>query len=474
MNKSFVKLWIFLSVIAAMILGPYLVRDKSELLERRSDNLKKIAEMTPSEREHLNRNFSAYETMTTEQRQQILEMHSELQSTAVSSDHQLSEVMNTYMDWLQTLEPYQRDRLKQITDPLQRISAIHEILEEQRVRHASQVTQRSLGREIDPRLRDWLRAMSSVPVLSNESLERLMDGVVELNPLLFTLDDRRELDQLEGLQHHLRLLEIIRSRSEPFSGDRGPPGERGPSGERGPGPPGERGPSGERGPPGFRGPFIFPEYRPVLDSLVENFDRYVEDSEARDFLRDDSSKFSDTFRLQGMLFKSMMLEAIEEERISRRATTADLKEDFDAISEAEQDELLSLSAVDFYRSLVSATETHDGVHHVDVMKTFLPIEMLHWSLNRRSKFGRHDRGDDDDRDGDGRGGDGRNGEGRNGEGRGGFGFRGDGRPSDGRRPEYRGPDDDGRSRGVPNRFQRDPETEPEEESDTSKDDQSPE
>ncbi|TWT57937.1 hypothetical protein KOR42_13050 [Thalassoglobus neptunius] len=473
MNKSFVKLWIFLSVIAAMILGPYLVRDKSELLARRSNNLKKIAEMTPSKRDHLNRNFSAYETMTTEQRQQILEMHSELQSTAASSDQQLSQVMNTYMDWLQTLEPYQRDRLKQITDPLQRIDAIHEILEEQRVRHASQVTQRSLGREIDPRLRDWLRAMSSVPVLSNESIERLMDGVVELNPLLFTLDDRRELDQLEGLQHHLRLLEIIRSRSDAFPVDRGPPGERGPSGDRGPGPgpgpPGERGPSGERGPPGFRGPFIFPEYRPVLDSLVANFDRYVEDSEARDFIHDDSSKFPDTFRLQGMLFKSMMLEAIEEERISRRATTADLREDFDAISEAEQDELLSLSAVDFYRSLVSATETHDGVHHVDVMKAFLPIEMLHWSLNRRSKFGRRDRGDDDDRDGDGRDRDGRNGEGRNGEGRGGFGFRGDGR-----RTDNRGPDDDGRPRVGPNRFQRDPPNGPNEESDTSKDDQSPE
>ncbi|MEW4488296.1 collagen-like protein [Thalassoglobus sp. JC818] len=462
MNKSFVKLWIFLSVLVAIVLGPYLVRDKSEVLIRRSDNLKKISEMTPSERDHLNRNFSAYETMTAQQRQQVLELHSELQTTAVSSDQQLREVMNTYMDWLQTLEPYQRDRLKQITDPLQRIEAIREIIQEQRVRHASQVTQRSLGREIDPRLRDWLRAMSSVPVLSDDSMQRLMDGVIELNPLLSTLDDRRELEQLQGLQHHLRLLEILRSRSDAFPGDRGPPGERGgPSGERGP--PGERGPSGERGPPGFRGPFIFPEYRPILDSLVENFDRYVEDSEARDYLSDDSSKFPENFRLQGMLFKSMMLKAIGEERKSRRTTTADLKEDFDAISDAEQDELLSLSAVDFYRSLVSATETHDGVHHFDVMKAFLPIEMLHWSLNRRSKFGHPDRGDDDDRDG---------------EGRGGFGFRGDGRPPEGRRQDNRGPDnrgpDDGRFRGSSNRFQRDFRDDSDKEPDSSEDEQSPE
>lgn len=347
MSRNNARIWIVCSILLSVLVAPFLVRGDQQTESQLEENRAQIGRMTQSERDRLERNFQAYRAMDSQQRQSISDFHEKLNQDQSHSAGELNAALIQYREWLNTIEPFQRDQLRTTSNPQQRLKLMEEIVKDQRMRDAVRV------------LREWLKndsellkrsPLAKVPILDSEDLSRLMSGIEGIEWRRLSQEQQSELNRHDGIKRFVVLLEILK-RNQSFR-----PADR------------TRGPRW-----GVRELFA------TFEKTAERFDEFVEDERARQFVHgddDEESKLRTTLRVQSLLLMSMMMQVMGEKNDSSIPTQQQLEQIFSSLPQEEQDRLLQLEAIDFYKELVSrmepANESEDRLSLRDVGRAFLP------------------------------------------------------------------------------------------------------
>lgn len=86
-----------------------------------------ISRMSETEREHLKRNYENFKQLTPAQLETITRFHETLQQDQAASGT-IHQTMDEYIAWLNKISPYDRVKLRDMKDPMQRISEVERIM----------------------------------------------------------------------------------------------------------------------------------------------------------------------------------------------------------------------------------------------------------------------------------------------------------------------------------------------------------
>lgn len=340
MSKNSVRIWLIVSGLLAIGVAPFLAQGDQVTRLRIEQNRQTIAEMTLSERDHLERNFASYQKKSPQELASLQAFHQVIEEDRRTNTGELSKALNQYDQWLATIEPFQRDQLKETTDPQQRIRLMSEIVREQRTREASSVFRRRF--ENSP--------LADVPVLDQKQLLDLMEKVEELEQDRISLDQMSTLNRKEGVARFLKFLDLLKENSQLRPQDRAKI-------------------------PRWIVKELFVTFRKIESQYISS----IQDEAVRKYLIEESQdarEVSAPLRIQAVILKSILLQVMEQQNRSSMPAQAQLEELFSALPEEEQDELLQLEAIEFYKELIvrseptASEENQVSVH--DVFEVFKP------------------------------------------------------------------------------------------------------
>jgi hypothetical protein len=195
---------LFVAAGAAALAAPPL------LLRAEPDNWPLVQEavknMSPSERDRLDRNTREYLALSEPERQKYRDLHAALQTDIRENNEKLATTMHEYYAWLATNQAYDRETVTALSDPTVRVAEIQRIVEQR-----SQKASRSRSRFS----RWWLR--DGVPELNRDQLQALMTEIE--NRLDMTDEEQlRLLDsagkQKQGVARHFALIGIMRDHQQ--------------------------------------------------------------------------------------------------------------------------------------------------------------------------------------------------------------------------------------------------------------------
>lgn len=175
-------------------------------------NYRRIEGMTAVQRAELERKFETYRNLTDQQREQLHRLHSELRD-----DPELRAAMLEYYEWLQTLSPWQRDELRQLTDPVARAQRAASFKKQQ----ADPSSRRLVSPTDSQRDRGSRRSSRSArfgPRLGPEEFAKVIDTVADY--FVIRDDDRQRSESLSGLSRSLFVLSIPMELDEDEDDDR--------------------------------------------------------------------------------------------------------------------------------------------------------------------------------------------------------------------------------------------------------------
>lgn len=351
----FVRSWLGLSVVLSMVLGPLLVRGDQASRSQTERHLKIIAGMSGSERDRLERNRQAFTKLTQQELATMQQFHTELERDDRERGGELGSVLDEYHRWLDTLEPFQRDQLKRTQDADERLALMKRLIAEQRSRDASRVFQGAFSNPRDPRSR--LSPPGRTPVLSAEELDKLMQGMEQLEQFKLTEIQKADVRGKSGLDRYITFLEHLKQNVP-----------------------------GNRNEPERRGLRVIPQFQEPFVKLAQRFDVYVSDSEARDYISAIESERipSVDLRMQALLMKSMISLSMSQQKTSDIPTLQQRQDYFILLSEEEQDRLFELEAVEFNKELSSRISQPTEVVGVQaIVRSFLSREDFErWPGNR--------------------------------------------------------------------------------------------
>lgn len=344
MSRNNVRTWIVLSIGLSLGVAPFLVRGDQATRDRLEQNRQAIASMTQSERDRLDRNFEAYKLMDAQEISTLKAFHQKLSGDRSS---ELVSVLDQYHAWLETIQPYQRDKLKETADPQQRIALMNEIIKEQRSRDAARFLHDAYqNTKDDQRTRFWTEMLRHVPILNESDFSSLMEGLEKNESLKFTSIGRTKLDQLEGLDRYILLLDLIKESTNVRSTD-----------------------------PRRLGQIVLPQLQPAFEKMAQTFDSYVENSRAKDFVSQSKvGKYPqpESMRIQGLILKSLLVHAAAKRHNAEVVSQSELETLFDDLSEEVQDELLELESIDFYKELITQERaTRETLDSLEIMRPFM-------------------------------------------------------------------------------------------------------
>jgi len=347
MNKTVIRLWFLGTVLLALGLAPFLASGSTDAREQKLLNQKQISAMGESERNRLSRNYTAYQEATESDRLRAKEFHNHLASGADSK-----AALRSYSEWLNTVEPYQRNRLSHAKNSVERIQMIREILTQQRERAAERAlpTWKDLGfrpGEVPPFL--------YAPAISHEEFEAIMAELERLARPQLPLDQLKQLEQRSGIERHFQLLTFL---AQP------PPGETRPRA-------------------------MLPNPPPMFRDVADRIDNFVEDSEIRNFFSRDWDRFPTQMRLSSVLAKAMLID-LYNTRESESASIPDqeLMRFLETLSDEERSDLMQREAADFYTDLAHKYERDGAVQQKDILNLFAPPEFI---AEFRERMGRNHR-----------------------------------------------------------------------------------
>lgn len=160
-----------------------------------------VQRMSAIERARLQRNWETFQKLSAEDQQRYRTLHQELQQ-----DHgQLKQLVTTYTQWLQMLNPGQRQDLQEAKDPAHKLALVRKFKEEQ----DQQQEGHSLNEEMfasgrDRRLRWTLRrVLPRRPPLSSSDLA----GVMETLSQDLSADEQTRIKSLEKWARYRQVLE---------------------------------------------------------------------------------------------------------------------------------------------------------------------------------------------------------------------------------------------------------------------------
>jgi hypothetical protein len=163
-------------------------------------NRQRIGAMTPAERERLERNFDRFTKLSEAEREYFREFHAALAEDRTQGQGRMNAALATFLDWLASLPPYERDLLQHEQDPSAKIALIREALQTQReVRLESRLEQR-----IEERL-------GPLPLLKPRDLEAVT--AVLADETAWPSIAPEELEGYQGLRRTLKLFELLGRRN---------------------------------------------------------------------------------------------------------------------------------------------------------------------------------------------------------------------------------------------------------------------
>ncbi len=194
--------------LAGASLAPELSYQEFQQIKR------EIAELPQDERARIERNHEAYRKMSAEQRERFWEMHRFVEK------QRLQPLVKAYAQWLESLSTFERQSLRNVSDPGEKIAKVEAILREQRQRHEQRLPE-LIGRTIEQgesgvsswALRLLLRQQDRVDfsepyALSKEQLDLIIDEA--LLPQLNSASQQK-LSQLQGLE---KVVQVLRASME--------------------------------------------------------------------------------------------------------------------------------------------------------------------------------------------------------------------------------------------------------------------
>ncbi len=340
MHKNRVRIWLLCSMLLALGLAPFLARGDQEVEQQLDHHRQTIARMSPSERERLDRNFKAYQQMSPEKIASINAFHTSLES---DSSGDLKVALDLYEEWLTTIEPHQRDQLKETVDPLQRIQLIREIRKGQRQREAT-AAMRSM-----PNYRWRGTPLDRTPTLRPDELARIMEKIESIENHKLSDENRSELNRNEGLSRYLILIKFLKQNTRIREQDR------------------------SKIPP-----HVVPELFQTFEALTPFLREKGENETVKNYLTDGkewNGKDITTLRVQGILIKSMIEQAIANRKQSKIPNQAEIESYFNSLDEETQNSLMELEGIDFYTALNTQINPKEDPESIDlrtIWETFYP------------------------------------------------------------------------------------------------------
>ncbi len=193
-------LTILAGMIAAVVMGPLLLRGDPAVNQKRRANEERIAGMTESERVRLKRNYDRYLSLSPEERQRWRDFQARLQADRERDQGRLSRAMESYTNWLESLPGGRRDELRQTGHIEEKLALVRRFVQEQRRdRLAGEVEWRDLPGGLQ------------VPVLGPEEFGAVVEQVESRLParqVELLVDDQG--NPLQGLARHVKLLTLMR------------------------------------------------------------------------------------------------------------------------------------------------------------------------------------------------------------------------------------------------------------------------
>ncbi|CAK9006567.1 Lipoprotein-releasing system ATP-binding protein LolD 1 [Durusdinium trenchii] len=348
-----IRLFLIGAVLAAIAIPPILVQGEAESRRRRDDSRKQIAGLTSQDRNRLNRNFKVFNELSDDERRQLRELHALLEEDRQKRQGELTQVMEDYYAWLKTIEPYQRDALAKASDSTERIALIQEVLEEQRMR----IAKRRIEEDEDwQQLLSRLPGGNSVPTMSEDSLHGLLTRVHDQFANDFPGAKQRQLaelrqmadasassrrgeltpeERLHRLVYHYELLKGIR----------------------------------ELGASERTSRLFTWGSEPLLRELVES----IGEPTIAEFVLSKDSRFPTRMKFNVVIMHSLVHELYRQGNAAKAPSDAELRALFDQLPMPEQDQLLSLDAVDFRAELLRLhQEQTASVTMRDLLRLFRP------------------------------------------------------------------------------------------------------
>lgn len=348
MSRNSIRIWILLSLLLALGMAPFLAQGDQETARQLAANRAAIAQMTLSERDRLERNFEAYKKMSPEKLAPLSEFQNKLNT---DRSGEAAKTLELYHEWLETTEPFQRDQLRATTDPQARLLLMNKVIMEQRNREAHRFFKRIVFRN-DPER--WKKSLlSKVPTLDAQELNTLMQGIEEMEfaARKLTIEQKSELNRHENLRRALLLLEYLKKNTQIRPQDQ------------------------QEIPP-----YTVKELFPTFQKVAQQFSSLVTNDAAREFiLQDQSNELTPvTSRVQGIIMMSMLVQVMSQQKAGSGPTQQQLVEYFDSLPGDEQDDLLQLEAIEFYKELINRIDPNDQPesssaetpHLGDVMRVF--------------------------------------------------------------------------------------------------------
>lgn len=333
MNPRTVRLWLAAACVLALVLSPFLVRGDMQLRKVREANQRQIASLSNGDRERLDRNYAEYRQLSPPEKAHVDEFHHDLTASAKERQRQLEHTMEVYLDWARTLPPYQREALMKETDSQKRLDLVREFLEQQSDWEAQRLAFVEMG---------WLppgarRAFRDAPLLSPEELASLMVEIEDRQWRYFSVQEQERLSQLQGIERYVQLLKLLKEKSAGTVAMHGM----------------------------VRQVFVEKLRDSSAAAYLKKLQADAGDSQFEEFLP----------RLGWMviLAKSLIHEAISQQRQSEIPSDQVLSELLHSLPPEEQDRLLSLEAVEFRGELLRLhRQKSTPINPREIAGVFLP------------------------------------------------------------------------------------------------------
>ncbi|WP_437192126.1 hypothetical protein [Planctomicrobium sp. SH527] len=188
--------------LGALVLSPFLAQGDPHVLQIQQHNASVISKMSQTERERLLRNYSDYQAMTPQKREQMQLLHHQLEQDRLQSNGELSRTIEIYNAWLKTLNPLQRNQLMTASSSRERLNTVQEVLKRQR----EEAARRSMPPLGPPGDRPFLMATG----MDSATRGKIVEALEKTAEPRLSAQQKEELNGLKGLKRELRLLQILK------------------------------------------------------------------------------------------------------------------------------------------------------------------------------------------------------------------------------------------------------------------------
>jgi len=162
---------------------------------------RRIERMTPAERARLERNFRAFLALGESERDRYRKLHRDLEADAQSGG-KLRDLLRGYSEWLASLTPYQREEIRNETDPIARAQLVRRLRNEQREQSDRAAPRRQGLMQRTPA--GGLERLLLAPRLQPADLDALTAILEE--DLGLNAKERQRLHALPPRERHLHVL----------------------------------------------------------------------------------------------------------------------------------------------------------------------------------------------------------------------------------------------------------------------------